>query len=189
MTTGMIIAVVFLGFIILINRGGEIAVYLMEFIDYMNERKHVHRKHLPTRAAKLTKRRVVETLTEEQIPQVKKQIKEISILINRHRYAIHQHRYAAIACVCRSGLTAGSIQYEKEYTRQLNMINAAISRLIAVTDRISSLDDVYKQRIHHWVLAVRKSLEDYDPKYFEQKVAEGKAYRQTPSIGFKSSSR
>ena len=183
MNTGMIIAVVFLGIIILLNRGGEIKEHLMEFIDRMNERKHVSKKYVPTRIKKLKKRQVVKTLTEGQIPQVKKQIKEISILINRHRDTIHQLRNAAVTCACRSGLTAGRVQYEKEYARQLNMINVAIPRLIAEADRISAVDEDYKQRIHNWVLAIKKSLENYDPKHFERMAREGKAHCQKPSIG------
>lgn len=182
MATGLIIAIVFLGVIILINRGGEIAVHLMEWIDYMNERKHVRRKHRPTRATKLKTMRVVNALTEGQIPQVKKQIKEISILINRHREIIHQLRNAAVICAGRSGLIAGRVYYEKEYARQLHMINAAIPRLITEADRISAVDEHYKQKIHHWILAVRKSLEDYDPKYFEQLTREGKANSEKSAI-------
>ena len=61
--------------------------------------------------------RVVNVLTQEQIPKVKKQIKEISMLINRHREIIHQLRNAALICAGRTGMTAGHVYYEKEYAR------------------------------------------------------------------------
>ncbi len=182
MNTGMVIAIVFLGIIILLNRRGEISEHLMEFIDHMNEKKHVLKKHVPTAITKLKKLRVVKTLTNEQIPQVKKQIEEISRLINRHRDTIYQLRDAAVICVGRSGLTAGRVQYEKGYAKQLNMINAAIPRLIAEADRISAFDEEYKQRVHNWILAMRKSLEDYDPKYFERMAREDNAHSQNPSL-------
>lgn len=109
------------------------------------------------------------------------------MLINRHRDLIHQLRNAAVTRASRSGLTAGRVQYEKGYARQLNMINVAIPRLIAEADRVSAVDQVYKQKIHDWVLDVRKSLEDYDPKHFQQMAKEGKASRQKPSISKTSS--
>ena len=177
MTKGMIIAVVLLGIIVLLNRGGTIKEKLAYFIDHMNERKHVLRKHGPAIKAKLQKLIVVKPLTDEQIPQVKKQIKEISALIHRHVQTIHRQREAAVGIVRSSSLTAGRIQYEKEYARQVNMINSAVPKLITETDRIAAIDGEYKQQVHDWILAMRKSLEDYDPKYFEQIATAGNTLR------------
>jgi len=183
MTTGIIVAVVFLVINILVNRGGEILENLIKFVDHMNKKKHVLKKKVPAALNKLKKLRVVKTLTDEQIPHVKEQIEEISRLINRHRDTIYHLRDAAVICAGRSGLTAGLVQYEKEYARQLDMINAAIPRLIAEADRISAVDQEYKQQIHDWILAMRKSLEDCDPKYFEQMVRNSNTHSEKPSIG------
>ncbi|MFC1653039.1 hypothetical protein ACFL3F_04900 [Planctomycetota bacterium] len=182
MTTGMIVAVVFIGILILINRGGAIIEKLSDFIEYMNKRKHIHRNRVPAVIAKRRKTRVVKTLTDEQIPQVKKQIEEICILINRHIETIRQLRDAAVTRARSSGVTTGRMQYKKKYARQLNMINAAVPRLITEADRISAVDEEYKQQIHDWILAMRKSLEDCDPKHIEQMVRVDNAHSQKPSI-------
>jgi hypothetical protein len=173
MTTGLILAGFFLGFVVLMNWGGGVLEGLKQMIERINKKKQVLRKRVSAVKTKLKKPRVVKTLTDEQIPKVKKQIEEISTLINRHMDTVHQQRDAAVALAHSSGLTAGLAQYEKEYARQVDMINAAVPRLITEADRISAVDEVYKQQIHDWVLALRESLESCNPKHFEQMARVG----------------
>jgi uncharacterized coiled-coil DUF342 family protein len=182
MKTGMMVAVVFIGIIVLINRGGAIIEKLSDLIEYMNKRKPVRRNRVPAVITKLRKLRVVKTLTDEQIPQVKKHIEGISTLINRHVETIHHHRDTAVALAHSSDLTAGRTQYEKEYAKQVDMINAAVPQLITEADRISAFDEEYKQQIHDWILVMRKSLEDCDPAKFEQMTMAGSSRSQRPSI-------
>ena len=180
MTTGIIVAVVFLGIIIFINRGQAIIERLIDLVEYMNERKHGLRKHGPDAITKLRKSRVVKTLTDEQIPQVKEQIEEIFSLINRHVATIHQHREAAVTHARSSGLTVSRTHYEQEYAKQVDMINAAVPKLITEADRISAVDADYKQHVHDWILAMRKSLEDCDPKHFEKMARTGSEHNSPP---------
>ena len=180
MTTGMIVAAVFLVIIILISRGQAIIDRLVDLVEYMNERKHVVRKRGPAAIKKLIKLRVVKTLTDEQVPQVKKQIEEISSLIDRHVETIHQHRDAAVTRARRSGLAASRMPYEKEYAKQMDMINAAVPKLITEADRISAFDAEYKQQVHDWILAVRTSLEECDPNNFDKMVRTGSEHSKNP---------
>ena len=95
---------------------------------------------------------------------------------------IHRHRDAAVTLAHNSGLTTGRSQYEKEYAKQVDMINAAVPRLITEADRISAFDEEYKQQIHDWILVMRKSLEDCDPTKFEQMTRAGGPRSERPSI-------
>ena len=182
MQTGMIVAGIFIVVLILVKRGYAILETLSDFVECLNKRKPIRRKRVPTVMKRLRKLRVVKALTDEQVPQVKKHIREMSALINRHMETIHQHREAAVALAHSLGLTAGRMQYEMKYAKQMNMINAAVAQLITEADRISAFDEEYKQQVHDWILAMRKSLEDSDPIKFDQMTRADSPFSQRPLI-------
>ena len=175
MTLGIIVALIFGGFVFIVRYGKQCCESIIWIIDTckMNLGKKAGEKGERANAESS-----VEEFSKEEIVEIKEQICRLSQQIRATLAEIKQIRKTAVKKALEDSIKTASTEYAMKFELKRPEFEKAREVLKITLAKIPEEGVAYKQKVIKWTAKAQEKFEEYSPDNFGQKVEAVKARRR-----------
>jgi len=175
LTFGIIVALIFGGFVFIIRYGKQCCESIIWIIDTLKMNLGKGAGEKPERSNAESS---VEELSKEEIVKIKKRISRLSQQIRAILAEIKQIRKTAGKKALEDSIETASTEYAMKFELKRPDFEKAMKVLKAALAKIPEEGVAYKQKVIKWIAKAQEKFEDYSPENFGKKVEAVKARRR-----------
>jgi len=176
LTFGIIVALIFGGFVFIVRYGKQCCESITWIIDTckMNLGKGAGEKGERSNAESS-----VEEFSKEEIVEIKEQISRLSLQIKATLAEIKQIRKTAGQKALEDSIKTASTEYAVRFELKRPEFEKAMKVLQVTLAKMPEEVVAYKQNVIKWIAKAQEKFDEYSPDNFVQKIEAVKARRRT----------